>query len=122
MALRTWPATSRINGGGTQLPIRITASFHSPAKTKSSGKPEMRLSSGTVQRRFSSQRAWLLADCADRGAFQHYDIIPMGKSVANTMGTVAGFSGHRLHARKPSRTITKNDGNIGLHGHMHWLS
>lgn len=69
-----------------------------------------------------SQRRWLLEECANRGAYKHFEQIPMGMSMARALATPNnGFSAQRLHSRRPAFTIMKNDGNIGLHGHMHWL-
>jgi DNA (cytosine-5)-methyltransferase 1 len=75
-----------------------------------------------------SVAGWLLdAAGADRGAarrrpkvpsFRYWDQVRMGSSEAFVTGQ--GFNAVKFNPGKPARTIRRNDGNLGMHGAMHW--
>lgn len=66
------------------------------------------------------ERATLLQAGRTRTAYQDWPIIPPGRRRADVRTDGNGFSCAKLHPHRPSRTVTKNDSNIGLHGLMHW--
>ena len=51
-------------------------------------------------------------------AYKHWDRIRLGRSERPITGQ--GFNAVRFDPRKPARTIRRNDGNLGMHGAMHW--
>ena len=52
-------------------------------------------------------------------SFKYWDRIRIDKSEQNITGS--GFNCVKFDPRKPARTIRRNDGNLGMHGAMHWL-
>jgi site-specific DNA-cytosine methylase len=51
-------------------------------------------------------------------SFKYWDIIRIGSSKSRITGQ--GFNAVKFDPRKPARTIRRNDGNLGMHGGMHW--
>jgi DNA (cytosine-5)-methyltransferase 1 len=51
-------------------------------------------------------------------SFKYWDRILVGKSETRVTGQ--GFNAVKFDPRKPARTIRRNDGNLGMHGAMHW--
>jgi site-specific DNA-cytosine methylase len=51
-------------------------------------------------------------------AYQHWNRIRLGSSEKPITGQ--GFNAVKFDPRKPARTIRRNDGNLGMHGAMHW--
>lgn len=51
-------------------------------------------------------------------AYQHWSRIRLGSSEKPITGQ--GFNAVKFDPRKPARTIRRNDGNLGMHGAMHW--
>jgi DNA (cytosine-5)-methyltransferase 1 len=64
-----------------------------------------------------------LAKLLDAGlryrSFKYYYQIRIDRSEQDITGS--GFNCVKFDPRKPSRTIRRNDGNLGMHGAMHWL-
>jgi DNA (cytosine-5)-methyltransferase 1 len=63
--------------------------------------------------------------CKNRGAYRDFQRIPVGRSLGWARGkaggnSASGFSAVKYDPSKPAPTIPKNDGNIGMHGGMHW--
>lgn len=62
----------------------------------------------------------MLNDAAARlGTYRLFDVIPMGKRLSDIKPKKTAFSCRRLHPDRPSRTICKNDGSLGMHGILH---
>jgi DNA (cytosine-5)-methyltransferase 1 len=55
-----------------------------------------------------------------RSAFAEWDQIAPGRKRTDIPGIKTGFSGRKQHPKRPCSTITKTDGNLGMHGIMHW--
>ena len=53
-------------------------------------------------------------------AYKHWDRIRLGCSEQPITGQ--GFNAVKFDPRKPARTIRRNDGNLGMHGAMHWVA
>ena len=51
-------------------------------------------------------------------AYKHWSQIRLGSSEKPITGQ--GFNAVKFDPRKPARTIRRNDGNLGMHGAMHW--
>lgn len=51
-------------------------------------------------------------------SFKYWDRIRIGRSEVDI--TTQGFNAVKFDPVKPARTIRKNDGQIGMHGAMHW--
>lgn len=51
-------------------------------------------------------------------AYRYWDRIRLGSSEKVITGQ--GFNAVKFDPRKPARTIRRNDGNLGMHGAMHW--
>ena len=51
-------------------------------------------------------------------AYQHWSRIRLGSSEKPITGQ--GFNAVKFDPRKPARTVRRNDGNLGMHGAMHW--
>jgi DNA (cytosine-5)-methyltransferase 1 len=51
-------------------------------------------------------------------AYQHWSRIRLGSSEKPITGQ--GFNAVKFDPRRPARTIRRNDGNLGMHGAMHW--
>ena len=51
-------------------------------------------------------------------SFKYWDKIKVGSSESRITGQ--GFNAVKFDPRKPARTIRRNDGNLGMHGAMHW--
>ena len=51
-------------------------------------------------------------------AYRHWSRIRLGCSEKVITGQ--GFNAVKFDPRKPARTIRRNDGNLGMHGAMHW--
>jgi site-specific DNA-cytosine methylase len=52
-------------------------------------------------------------------SFKYWDRIRVDRSEQDITGS--GFNCVKFDPRKPARTIRRNDGNLGMHGGMHWL-
>ena len=51
-------------------------------------------------------------------SFKYWDKIKVGSSESRITGQ--GFNAVKFDPRKPARTVRRNDGNLGMHGAMHW--
>ena len=51
-------------------------------------------------------------------SFKYWDKVRIGSSESRITGQ--GFNAVKFDPRKPARTIRRNDGNLGMHGAMHW--
>jgi site-specific DNA-cytosine methylase len=51
-------------------------------------------------------------------SFKYWDKVRIGGSESPITGQ--GFNAVKFDPRKPARTIRRNDGNLGMHGAMHW--
>ena len=51
-------------------------------------------------------------------SFKYWDKVRVGSSESRITGQ--GFNAVKLDPNKPARTIRRNDGNLGMHGAMHW--
>jgi DNA (cytosine-5)-methyltransferase 1 len=51
-------------------------------------------------------------------SFKFWDRMRVGSSETHITGQ--GFNAVKFDPRKPARTIRRNDGNLGMHGAMHW--
>jgi site-specific DNA-cytosine methylase len=51
-------------------------------------------------------------------SFKYWDKVRIGSSESHITGQ--GFNSVKFDPRKPARTIRRNDGNLGMHGAMHW--
>jgi len=61
----------------------------------------------------------LLLDAGRRfRSFKYWDQIRIDRSEVDITGS--GFNCVKFDPRKPARTIRKNDGQLGMHGAMHW--
>lgn len=53
-------------------------------------------------------------------SFKYWDRIRVGHSEVDI--TRQGFNAVKFDPRRPARTIRKNDGQVGMHGAMHWTA
>ncbi len=53
-------------------------------------------------------------------AYELWDKIKTGKGYDSLPGVTSGFNARKLDPTKPSPTIRKNDGELGMFGGMHW--
>jgi DNA (cytosine-5)-methyltransferase 1 len=60
----------------------------------------------------------LLSAAAKYRSFKYWDKVRMGSSESRITGQ--GFNAVKFDPRKPARTVRRNDGNLGMHGAMHW--
>jgi site-specific DNA-cytosine methylase len=51
-------------------------------------------------------------------SFKYWDRVRVGSSESRITGQ--GFNAVKFDPYKPARTIRRNDGNLGMHGAMHW--
>ena len=51
-------------------------------------------------------------------SFKYWDKVRIGSSETHITGQ--GFNAVKFDPGKPARTIRRNDGNLGMHGAMHW--
>ena len=51
-------------------------------------------------------------------SFKFWNRMRVGSSETHITGQ--GFNAVKFDPRKPARTIRRNDGNLGMHGAMHW--
>ena len=51
-------------------------------------------------------------------SFKYWDKVRVGSAESRITGQ--GFNAVKFDPRKPARTIRRNDGNLGMHGAMHW--
>jgi site-specific DNA-cytosine methylase len=51
-------------------------------------------------------------------SFKYWDRVKVGRAEVDFTGQ--GFNAVKFDPRKPARTIRKNDGQLGMHGAMHW--
>lgn len=65
-----------------------------------------------------SEREWLLAMGRKHASFKHWYKLRPGQSNEKVAGS--GFNAVKCRPEKPCQTIRRNDGNIGMHGWMHW--
>ncbi len=63
--------------------------------------------------------AMLLAAGKKYTVYKDWAQIPIGSS-RHQAGLGSGFNACRFHPDKPARTIRKMDGNLGMHGCLHW--
>jgi DNA (cytosine-5)-methyltransferase 1 len=66
------------------------------------------------------ERAWLLAAGQKYAAYAHWARIPAGRRLCDVPGFTAGFNARKYHPDRPAPTIVRNDGNLTMHGAMHW--
>jgi DNA (cytosine-5)-methyltransferase 1 len=64
------------------------------------------------------QLAALLEAAKRYRSFKYWDRVRVGSSESRITGQ--GFNAVKFDPRKPARTIRRNDGNLGMHGAMHW--
>jgi DNA (cytosine-5)-methyltransferase 1 len=64
------------------------------------------------------QLAVLLGAGRKYRSFKYWNRVRVGSSESRITGQ--GFNAVKFDPRKPSRTIRRNDGNLGMHGAMHW--
>jgi DNA (cytosine-5)-methyltransferase 1 len=50
--------------------------------------------------------------------FKYWDKVRIGSSESRITGQ--GFNAVKFDPRRPARTVRRNDGNLGMHGAMHW--
>jgi DNA (cytosine-5)-methyltransferase 1 len=62
----------------------------------------------------------LLAAGRTQSTYKFWESIPPGRKLSDIHPKGSGFSCRKLHPDRPAPTIVKNDGNIGMHGAMHW--
>lgn len=62
----------------------------------------------------------LLAAGKRYATYKHWDLIPPGKTLQDVTNGNSGFSCRKFHPDRPAPTVVKNDGNIGMHGALHW--
>jgi DNA (cytosine-5)-methyltransferase 1 len=61
----------------------------------------------------------VLFDAASRyRSFKFWNRVRIGSSENRITGQ--GFNAVKFDPRKPARTVRRNDGNLGMHGAMHW--
>ena len=60
----------------------------------------------------------LLSAAGRYRSFKYWDKVRMGSSESRITGQ--GFNAVKFDPRKPARTVRRNDGNLGMHGAMHW--
>jgi len=51
-------------------------------------------------------------------SFKYWDKVRVGSSESRITGQ--GFNAVKFDPAKPARTVRRNDGNLGMHGAMHW--
>jgi DNA (cytosine-5)-methyltransferase 1 len=51
-------------------------------------------------------------------SFKYWDKVRIGSSESHITGQ--GFNAVKFDPQKPARTVRRNDGNLGMHGAMHW--
>jgi DNA (cytosine-5)-methyltransferase 1 len=66
------------------------------------------------------ERAWLLAAGQKYAAYAHWARIPVGRRLCDVPGFTAGFNARKYHPDRPAPTIVRNDGNLTMHGALHW--
>jgi DNA (cytosine-5)-methyltransferase 1 len=66
------------------------------------------------------ERGILLAAGRKHPTYKYWDHIQPGKGNDSIPGVKTGFGAKKLDPARPSRTVLKTDGNIGMHGLMHW--
>lgn len=62
----------------------------------------------------------LLAAGRKYATYREWDLIPPGKTLQDVTDGNSGFSCRKFHPDRPAPTVVKNDGNIGMHGALHW--
>jgi DNA (cytosine-5)-methyltransferase 1 len=60
----------------------------------------------------------LLSAAGKYRSFKYWDKVRTGSSESHITGQ--GFNAVKFDPRKPARTVRRNDGNLGMHGAMHW--
>ena len=60
----------------------------------------------------------LLSAARKYRSFKYWDKVRAGSSESHITGQ--GFNAVKFDPRKPARTVRRNDGNLGMHGAMHW--
>jgi DNA (cytosine-5)-methyltransferase 1 len=63
--------------------------------------------------------AMLLAAGRKYSAYKDWSKIPVGSN-RHKAGLGSGFNACKFHPDKPAQTIRKMDGNLGMHGCLHW--
>ncbi len=66
----------------------------------------------------ADQLAALLEAAKKYRSFKYWDRVRIGR--AESQFTGQGFNAVKFDPRKPARTVRRNDGNLGMHGAMHW--
>ena len=66
----------------------------------------------------TDQIAALLEAARKYRSFKYWDKVRIGSSESRITGQ--GFNAVKFDPRKPARTVRRNDGNLGMHGAMHW--
>jgi DNA (cytosine-5)-methyltransferase 1 len=64
------------------------------------------------------QLAALLAAARKYRSFKYWDKVRIGSSESHITGQ--GFNAVKFDPQKPARPARRNDGNLGMHGAMHW--
>ncbi len=64
------------------------------------------------------QLAALLEAAKRYRSFKYWEKVRVGSSESRITGQ--GFNAVKFDPRKPARTVRRNDGNLGMHGAMHW--
>ncbi len=60
----------------------------------------------------------LLSAAKKYRSFKYWEKVRVGSSESKITGQ--GFNAVKFDPRKPARTVRRNDGNLGMHGAMHW--
>ena len=66
-----------------------------------------------------AEHAMLIAGGKKYASYADWHRIPYGHSRQSALG-LSGFNCIKVHPDKPSNTVRKSDGEIGMHGLMHW--
>lgn len=67
----------------------------------------------------AAERETLLAAGLKYAAYKNWRRIPPRRNQRD-IGLYAGYSARKWHPDRPGFTIVKNDGNVSMHGAMHW--
>lgn len=67
------------------------------------------------------ERQMLLSAAGKYRAYKYWGLIEPGRVLADYPGHKNGFSCRKHHPNRPAFTLPKNDGNISMHGSMHWV-
>lgn len=67
-----------------------------------------------------SERELLIEAGQKYVAYQEWPLIPVGGKKTDVKKEGGGFSCTKYDPAKPARTVQKNDGNLTMHGALHW--